>query len=391
MTDILNVERKTAAIQGAKHSPELQSARGLAALVVILHHSSFYLSYNDTLRSAAEIFFQGHAAVVFFFVLSGFVLTLSLKYAKFTITTIFRFYIKRVFRIYPALWVGVGLAASYAYWFRNQPMPAGVSSWSGEIFATPELSPLRLLAGAAGVGWPGPIPMWSLTIEIAASIAMPFIAFALFRSKPLFALMFVFLLAVSMGDFEGDRRVSRYMIDFAIGAAIVPVCRLIVPYVAQNVHARLIAVLALLVMVLARQLGPWGFEIDYDAWIPALVEALAAAVLIGVIHSNTAAFAVLRRKSLVWLGDISYSVYLLHLPILGLWGMFLGNVGDRSFFVTSPIIATATLAILTFVTVAFISALTYAYVEIPGIALGKRFLRMVPPFRSTNNTVILAD
>jgi peptidoglycan/LPS O-acetylase OafA/YrhL len=89
----------------------LDSVRGIAACIVVLHHC--WLAFGNTVSGINAAFaslptfftylFQkilaGHAAVIIFFVLSGFVLALSslkqpMSYAGFTI--------KRIFRIYPA-------------------------------------------------------------------------------------------------------------------------------------------------------------------------------------------------------------------------------------------------------------------------------------------------
>jgi len=60
------------------HVPELQSIRGLAALAVLLHHCSFLFVTSSTFHFFAEALFNAHAAVVIFFVLSGYVLVRSL-------------------------------------------------------------------------------------------------------------------------------------------------------------------------------------------------------------------------------------------------------------------------------------------------------------------------
>lgn len=77
MRDILAVEESTKAVQGSHHAVELQSIRGLAALVVVVHHCTFYFRYDPSVKYGFEVALNAHAAVVSFFVLSGFVLTRS--------------------------------------------------------------------------------------------------------------------------------------------------------------------------------------------------------------------------------------------------------------------------------------------------------------------------
>lgn len=82
----------------------LDSLRGLASIAVVISH--FVLAYMLDLEfklinySPLHFFFDGFAAVTFFFVLSGYVLTLSMKSKDEII--IGSFFIKRIFRIMPA-------------------------------------------------------------------------------------------------------------------------------------------------------------------------------------------------------------------------------------------------------------------------------------------------
>jgi peptidoglycan/LPS O-acetylase OafA/YrhL len=95
----------------------LDSIRGIAALVVVLHHCwlgtapASFSSHNSlasiTLASVTSIllyglnrfFASGRSAVIIFFVLSGFVLACSLLARR---TPYVSYAVKRVFRIYPA-------------------------------------------------------------------------------------------------------------------------------------------------------------------------------------------------------------------------------------------------------------------------------------------------
>ena len=70
-------------------------------------------------------------------------------------------------------------------------------------------------------------------------------------------------------------------------------------------------------LAFGRKLGPWSYSEDYNAPYAALIEATAATILIATIALNAKCgyFSGLRSKWLIWLGDISYGMYLLHVPV----------------------------------------------------------------------------
>jgi peptidoglycan/LPS O-acetylase OafA/YrhL len=110
---------------------QLDSLRGLAALCVFISHCFLMLNPGGAWvsvikQSPAGILLNGRAAVMFFFVLSGFVLSLpfinSDRPLKLT-----EFYLKRIFRIYPAYLLAIGFAVILKTYFFN---PAGTQVFS---------------------------------------------------------------------------------------------------------------------------------------------------------------------------------------------------------------------------------------------------------------------
>jgi peptidoglycan/LPS O-acetylase OafA/YrhL len=91
---------------------ELDSLRGIAAVFVLLHHYTFA-------RPEAKYGFQyGVTGVDLFFIISGFVIFLSLN----KISSWKQFVVNRLVRLYPAYWVCVSFTASimlFFYFFKN--------------------------------------------------------------------------------------------------------------------------------------------------------------------------------------------------------------------------------------------------------------------------------
>ena len=86
-----------------KRYEELDSLRGIAALIVLFCHLLFiFPSIGDNLNAkfgiVLSILWDGHSAVIIFFVLSGFVL--SLPFYKDNKPNYIRYLIKRICRIY---------------------------------------------------------------------------------------------------------------------------------------------------------------------------------------------------------------------------------------------------------------------------------------------------
>jgi peptidoglycan/LPS O-acetylase OafA/YrhL len=116
---------------------------------------------------------------------------------------------------------------------------------------------------------------------------------------------------------------------------------------------------ALGLLLLALVAGPAGESSLMPLQIPA-VALLSAALITGLVSGYTGWIAqVLHWKPLVWLGGISYGIYLFHLPILDLVikygpGPWLGQV------------AAAVLLAVGF------AALSYRFVEKPMLRLKSR-------------------
>ncbi|MBF4470434.1 acyltransferase family protein [Flavobacterium sp. HJJ] len=88
----------------------LDSARGIAAIMVLIFHSILTFSKESIELSSIAYFFSkyfdlGKIAVIIFFVISGIVIPYSIRGSK--IVAIKKFVISRFFRLYPVYWVSV--------------------------------------------------------------------------------------------------------------------------------------------------------------------------------------------------------------------------------------------------------------------------------------------
>lgn len=376
MTSIETLARR---VQGRRHMPELQALRGLAALVVVLHHCTFYYANAPGLRLAAERAFNGHGAVVLFFVLSGFVLALSLQPAGTGRATPAGYLLRRGFRIYPMLWCAVGLALGYAALFHDVPLAPSVAAqwWQPGFRELPDLP--GLVKSLLGVGTRLPLPIWTLRIELVGSCLLPPLVWLSLR-RPRW---FVGVLALSLVAplVAGDRLylVPLYLCGFAVGAALVPLSGRLATWRRGGIG--LIAGGAL-VLWFGRLAVAGHYEVDYHNAAAVLLETFAAAALILGIHLRPEAVAILKWPALVWLGDISYSLYLVHMPVLGLVAGVGTDLLRLPVMTGDPRLATLVVTLAVLAVSLPLSALAYRTVEVPMMALGKRLAARWQPRRA---------
>ena len=87
-----------------RHYPQLDALRGIAALMVVINHFVLVGPLWWVTKSPLRVLALGHEAVILFFVISGFVLTLQLTSDR---RVTYRDYVvKRICRIYLPYQIG---------------------------------------------------------------------------------------------------------------------------------------------------------------------------------------------------------------------------------------------------------------------------------------------
>jgi len=203
-------------------------------------------------------------------------------------------------------------------------------------------------------------PLWSVRIELLAAAAMPLVALCVKRRTEPLLCIFFFVLSLSV--FRSSETLL-YINAFLFGALMVNAPG----WLRSLCGAPPVMALSLATLVLFRLADPaWRFEIDYAAKIPALVESACAAAL--VLGLRVRGLEPLRAKWVVWLGDISFSIFLLHFTIMSALAIVLGRL------IGSPDLAALALMATTLAMTLPAAQLSYRFVELPGIELGKALL-----------------
>jgi peptidoglycan/LPS O-acetylase OafA/YrhL len=356
---------------GHHYRPELQAVRGIAALAVLVYHCLIFYRVGPHLSWWTEVILNPHAQVVLFFVMSSLVLSGSLSGKPAGLTAYMSFLLRRAARIYPALWLSVGLACLYLALRVHLPAAPDRSPWISAIdthrMTLSEI--LGSLIGARDVLVP---PLWSIKVELLASLAVPgfaWLAVSGRRGRWLLYAIAAVLAAYSMRASLNE----QYLVDFAFGAiASSWIAGSSAVTRRSSALTKFICTTLVLAMLLFRNLdSQWRFGIFYHAPLPALVEGVFAASFLVVLETSDLTGSMLLAPALVWLGDISYSIYLLHFPVMELSSRLLA-LALGHYDALHPDIEAAALMITTLGVVIPLSHLCYRHVEIRGIAVGAR-------------------
>ncbi|MDZ9009106.1 acyltransferase [Escherichia coli] len=324
----------------------LQVFRGLAAVMVLLAHSNIML--NKTLFSGA--FIPGYIGVDFFFVLSGFIIMLTCK-KHIGSGEISDYVRKRVLRVFPPYIIYTVLAyiVSYAY---EQLTGTRLIYWI-YVNAQNFLQSISLYPFSADKSRLPILPVaWTLTHEMlfyALFAVLFYVKNTLGIIMIAAAWMLLILVAPAM-DINGnnyllDVFLSSRNLEFIIGC--------VMAYFASNYVSWKISVAALIcglgMLVIAWSNTLSGYSItalsDWAVYgIPFALIIFGATRLERFIHNKDGkAF-----RFLVYLGDASYSIYLVHFIVIMVCKRTINDFGMEygyvEFWLTSAIALVVSLA-----------------------------------------------
>jgi peptidoglycan/LPS O-acetylase OafA/YrhL len=296
-----------------KSLPGLTGLRGLAALwVVLYHYCSLYLPALDA-DWLGGLMSRGYLAVDLFFLLSGFVLAhVYSDVAERQGFAFFRSFMRaRVARIYPlhlfvlALFVAMAFAVRgvhYALDGSYYPLPlTGARSLEALVANVFMLQGVQ----ASELSWN--YPAWSISVEFAAYLLFPLVIGLLWRvsGRSLFVAAVAALAAVwalayvaggDMNQWDGPTAVWRCLPQFFLGCICYRVYR------DRLIDARAWAGLVFPVTLLM-------LYFDYR---DVVVVTLFPLIILCAVSARGTAGRILNARPVVLLGEISFSVYLVH-------------------------------------------------------------------------------
>lgn len=348
----------------------VDALRGLAALMVVwLHVSEVFITlpavkaHGTLLFDIAKNLNFGRLGVLVFFAISGFVIPSSLRGEK--IQGLKKFVVRRFFRLYPAFWFSILLALPGVWWLWGRAI-------SPELIFT-NLTMLPVLFGNEQIlGL-----YWTLETELAfyTLCVILFASHALHRPSALF-LMSSLGIVIFVG-FAANAlprpSVSQWILmplHLAImfwGAIIRLVYEnktLTIPVKHWKIPVWLLVFL-LAFAFLGYAIASW-FSYYKTGDIRNLHEAIAYPI--AVIGFLLSVFVLpITHRFIVWLGTISYSLYLLHPAVFYPLRWWVGKTPEYAHFPLS-------VYLLVCISLSLIVAwLGYRFVEMPAIALGRKY------------------
>jgi exopolysaccharide production protein ExoZ len=320
----------------------IQVMRGVAALAVTLFHVAG-IQEKEGFNGWLFSLFNGWGSwgVDLFFIISGYVMAISLKESNDTAT---QFLLKRVIRIYPLYFI---LTAFYCLIWIAVPQLFSTFSPNPEWV----LASLTFTSGFAGFGEPILGQGWSLEFEALfyLSIALMLIIRKNYRLEILTSAILIGLCVLG---------VNSIILEFSFG--------LLAAYLKMYLHKIVklryfLIVFGIASLILQRYTNPADIPRFLQFGIPCVT------LFVGFLLASP-----VKNRFILHIGEISYSIYLLQFFVIPVFFKFLKD--DFRFELIADI-----RGILAVITIIALSHLSYKFIEVKCAQFLKGFLTKVKP------------
>lgn len=366
----------------SKYLPSIDSLRALAVLAVIIYHVD--VNYLP----------GGFLGVDLFFVLSGYLISSLIikEFRKTGTVNLYNFYIRRARRLLPAVYfmITVGLVVMVLF---NEVLlrKSHLDAIFGYIYSSNWWYIFHKLDYFDSFGAQSPFKhLWSLAIEEQFYMIFPLLFLLVNRKKKskdgtfklnknflyvVVGLILVSLIAhillfdinnINRIYFGTDTRAFSLLVG-VVGAILYPMERLhtkVTPQ--QNLIYSVISLVSIATLITVMI-----YTSEYNTWLYRggflLVAILGLIVIISSGKQHTVMARLLSFKPVVFIGKISYSLYLWHFPILVLTTPVAEISNTNIYFVILRVILTFVVAIV-----------SYVFVETPIRKLGfKNYIKVI--------------
>ena len=350
----------------------IDGLRGILASAVFIHHFSMscYNYVHHTAGAPPDPFygFIGTGSVSVFFMITGYLFWGRLLDRKGDIKWP-ELYINRLFRVYPLYLFLILMYFAWVAWHAGVPANEPIENIVGQTlqwlaFGAVQ-NPDPFLTHGEYIGLVG--QTWSLHWEWAFYLALP--ALAVFARERSAIAVTGGLLLMLMASVDLVSQPNVFFIEqFLIGMLTASVLRAL-PQLRGNGPIRS---------------GLAAVAVTAAIWFSnGLAYANNTTALLGVffflVASGTSLFGTLTTTGAKRLGNLSYSIYLLHGLLINVIFTFTNalyhvNHSDRRYWVVTAVM---------YAIVVLASIATYSFIEKPGIALGRKMSRKFPQLKTS--------
>ncbi|WP_235985878.1 acyltransferase family protein [Mucilaginibacter segetis] len=358
---------------------QLDSLRGLAALCVFFSHCFITYNLNGSwikilMASPLGILINGRAAVMFFFVLSGFVLSLPYIYGERPLKLI-EFYIKRVFRIYPAYLAIILIAVLLKTFIYDDNAMFPFSEWIKEFwhwewnssYFLETIKTFLLIGPNFNADLIDPV-IWSLVVEMKMSIILPFFIIIVSRSNLTFNILF-FILVLALIYNHQTGFLGVFYLGILSAKYKEQLSELVrswsVPFVLF-----MLAVALFLYNVSYEFFKPYGDRAHPFAYFwRDYLNSIGGTIIIIIAIARKRITSFFDVPVFTFIGNISYSFYLFHVPLLiTICSLISAKLGGSRFYIFG---STLLLSVS-------LSYMSYRYIELPFQNHAKSFIKKIP-------------
>jgi peptidoglycan/LPS O-acetylase OafA/YrhL len=346
------VETAPPAQQSDRHYGFIDAIRGIAAILVMLQHSLETSGLQPLTKNSFELTWLnlGETGVLAFFLISGFVIPLSLERKQ----NLREFWISRAFRIYPLYLAVYIVSVTVTSPFAFHSAFAAICNFTAHLFFVQEYLGQENFVGVA----------WTLFLEALwyASFALLF-RLSLNRNTRLLVSgcaamsMAAYIVTLVHGPRLAMGRIS-FLIAFVIGL-------LFLRYAKAEISRKHLFRCVLILLALIQINNFIGFYLRPSAKLAPAFSCVFLSWLAGFalffLAFATRKWTAWRQNWLQLLGKVSFSIYLIH-PLFMKLFMALHVQGV-------PYILLIALFTIT------VSAITYRFIEHPAIQIGRRVAR----------------